>query len=34
MLPAAGGLLIVLVAALWYTSALWYFNDLRIPLLD
>jgi hypothetical protein len=32
-LPLAGGTLVVLVAALWYTSALWYFNDFRLPVL-
>jgi hypothetical protein len=32
-LPLAGGTLIVLVAVLWYTSALWYFNDYRLPSL-
>ncbi|MGH2974693.1 MAG: DUF6529 family protein [Solirubrobacterales bacterium] len=32
-LPLAGGTLVVLVAVLWYTSALWYFNDFRLPAL-
>jgi hypothetical protein len=32
-LPVAGGALIVLVAVLWYTSALWYFNDFNLPSL-
>ena len=32
-LPVAGGTLVVLVAALWYTSALWYFNDYSLPSL-
>jgi Family of unknown function (DUF6529) len=32
-LPLAGGTLVVLVAVLWYTSALWYFNDYRLPSL-
>jgi hypothetical protein len=32
-LPAAGGTLVTLVAVLWYTSALWYFNDYSLPLL-
>ncbi len=32
-LPVAGGTLIVLVAALWYTSALWYFNNYSLPSL-
>jgi Family of unknown function (DUF6529) len=30
-LPVAGGLLVTLVAVLWYTSALWYFNDYSLP---
>jgi len=30
-LPAAGGLLAVLVAVLWYTSALWYYNGYQLP---
>jgi Family of unknown function (DUF6529) len=33
MLPVAGGTLVVLVVLLWYTSALWYFNDYRLPSL-
>ena len=32
-LPLAGGTLVVLVAVLWYSSALWYFNDYSLPLL-
>jgi hypothetical protein len=32
-LPLAGGTVVVLVAVLWYTSALWYFNDYSLPLL-
>ena len=32
-LPVAGGALVALVAVLWYTSALWYYNDFSIPLL-
>jgi Family of unknown function (DUF6529) len=32
-LPTAGGTLAVLVAVLWYTSALWYFNDFSLPSL-
>ena len=31
-LPAAGGLLAVLVAVLWYTSALWYYNGYQLPV--
>jgi hypothetical protein len=30
-LPAAGGTLAILVAALWYTSALWYYNGYQLP---
>jgi hypothetical protein len=30
-LPVAGGLLVTLVAVLWYTSALWYFNNYSLP---
>src|SRR4029077_18305449 len=30
-LPVVGGTLVVVVAVLWYTSALWYFNDFRLP---
>ena len=32
-LPLAGGTLVALVALLWYSSALWYFNDDSLPLL-
>ena len=32
-LPLAGGTLVTLVAVLWYTSALWYFNDFGLPAL-
>ena len=32
-LPLAGGTLVALVAVLWYSSALWYFNDDSLPLL-
>jgi hypothetical protein len=31
-LPVAGGLLVTLVAVMWYSSALWYFNGSRLPL--
>src|SRR5512133_201610 len=30
-LPIAGGLLVSLIAVLWYSSALWYFNGARLP---
>lgn len=30
-LPVAGGLLVVLVAVIWYASALWYFNGSHLP---
>jgi hypothetical protein len=32
-LPVAGGALVATVAVLWYTSALWYYNDFSLPLL-
>ncbi len=32
-LPAAGGVLAILVAVLWYTSALWYYNGYQLPAL-
>jgi hypothetical protein len=31
--PVAGGLLAVLIAVLWYTSALWYYNGFQLPAL-
>ena len=31
VLPAAGGVLVVVVAVLWYSSALWFFNGSRLP---
>jgi hypothetical protein len=33
MLPIAGGTLVLLVVLLWYTSALWYFNDYHLPAI-
>ena len=30
-LPVAGGILAVLLIVLWYTSALWYYNGLKLP---
>lgn len=32
-LPLAGGTLVTVVVVLWYSSALWYFNDYSVPLL-
>ena len=32
-LPIVGGILVVLVAVLWYTCALWYFNNYHLPSL-
>jgi hypothetical protein len=32
-LPLAGGTLVALVAVLWYSSALWYFNNYSLPSL-
>ena len=34
VLPLAGGTLVVLIAVLWYTSALWYFNGFTLPSLS
>jgi uncharacterized protein DUF6529 len=31
-LPAAGSLLALLIALLWYTSALWYYNGFSVPI--
>ena len=31
VLPAAGGTLAIVVAVLWYTSALWYYNGYQLP---
>jgi len=31
-LPVAGGVLVSTVVVLWYTSALWYFDDFHVPL--
>jgi hypothetical protein len=31
-LPVLGGTLVATVAVLWYTSALWFINDLKLPL--
>jgi plastocyanin len=33
-LPVAGGTLITVIVVLWYTAALWYFDDYKVPLLD
>ena len=32
-LPAAGGMLAIIVVVLWYTSALWYYNGYQLPHL-
>jgi hypothetical protein len=32
-LPVAGGTLAVVVAVLWYTSALWYYDGFQLPAL-
>jgi hypothetical protein len=32
-LPLAGGSLVALIAILWYTSALWYFDNYSLPAL-
>jgi len=31
VLPAAGGVLAIVVAVLWYSSALWYYNGYQLP---
>jgi Family of unknown function (DUF6529) len=31
-LPVAGGLLALLIALLWYSSALWYYNGFSVPI--
>jgi hypothetical protein len=31
VLPAAGGVLVAVVAVLWYSSALWFFNGSHVP---
>jgi len=31
-LPVAGGLLALLIALLWYSSALWYYNGYSVPI--
>jgi Family of unknown function (DUF6529) len=31
VLPVAGGVLVSVVAVLWYTSALWFFDGYRLP---
>lgn len=31
VLPVMGGLMVTVVAVLWYSSALWYFNGYRLP---
>lgn len=33
VLPVAGGMLAVVVAVLWYSSALWYYNGYQLPHL-
>ena len=33
-LPLAGGTLVTVIAVLWYSAALWYFNDSSVPLLS
>jgi hypothetical protein len=32
-LPVAGGVVVTTVVVLWYTSALWYFDDFHVPLI-
>jgi H+/Cl- antiporter ClcA len=33
VLPAAGGTLAGVVAVLWYSSALWFYNGYQLPHL-
>jgi hypothetical protein len=33
VLPVAGGAVVTMVAVLWYTAALWYFNSHSLPVL-
>jgi plastocyanin len=33
-LPLAGGTVVTVVFVLWYSAALWYFNDSSVPLLS
>lgn len=33
VLPTAGGLLVTVIVVLWYSSALWFFNGYKVPLL-
>ena len=30
-LPLVGGTLAVVIGALWYTSALWYYDSYQLP---
>jgi hypothetical protein len=34
MLPVAGGTMLTLVVVLWYSAALWYFNNFNAPGLS
>jgi hypothetical protein len=33
-LPLAGALLLLVIGVLWYSAALWVFNDYHVPLLS
>jgi plastocyanin len=33
-LPLAGGTVVTVIFVLWYSAALWYFNDSSVPLLS
>jgi plastocyanin len=33
-LPLAGGTVVTVIVVLWYSAALWYFNDMSVPLLS
>jgi plastocyanin len=34
VLPLAGGTVVTVIFVLWYSAALWYFNDSSVPLLS
>jgi plastocyanin len=33
-LPVAGGVMVTMIVVLWYSAALWYFNDFSVPFLS
>lgn len=32
VLPTAGGVLFTVIVVIWYSAALWFFNDYKLPL--